>query len=44
MPTDVDDPTTPRGSASGSAVAELFAPVVAERGLDFEPAPVIDGA
>jgi len=44
MPTDVDDPTTPRGSAAGSAVAELFARVVVERGLDFEPAPapVID--
>jgi hypothetical protein len=44
MPTDVDDPTTPRGSAAGQAVAELFARVVIERGLDFEPAPapVID--
>jgi hypothetical protein len=44
MPTDPDDPTTPRGSAARSAVAELFARVVVERGLDFEPAPapVID--
>jgi hypothetical protein len=44
MPTDPDDPTTPRGPAPGPAVAELFARVAVERGLDFEPAPapVID--